>query len=228
MTEETTPTAEEPKAKKRSAPSGSAPNKARAAASKQWSKIEALWESGNVEYADLVEKFGRTASAYGAHFRRNGIVKGSKKELVKEKVTEQVVKAQVDEAVIIAARIRETKEDHYKMAASLGKLTWAEILAARGADGKGNVASALPNLKALDAAASILKKVREERYSVLGLDRTDAVHTDELPELFISELTDEQVKALRDRDHTELDHVSEGGDDPASSPDDEDIEEGED
>ena len=50
-----------------------------------------------------------------------------------------------------------------------------------------------------------LKVVREESWAVLGLDRADAVDPDQIPELVISELTAEQIKELRDRDHTEVD-----------------------
>ncbi|MCY1300238.1 hypothetical protein D9M70_497990 [compost metagenome] len=55
------------------------------------------------------------------------------------------------------------------------------------------------NLKALDNAMTVLKKAREERYAVLGLDRSDYVDDSALPELVISELTNEQIEAMRDR-----------------------------
>lgn len=54
--------------------------------------------------------------------------------------------------------------------------------------------------KALDVAMTTLKKAREERYAVLGLDRDDFVASEDLPELVISELTAEQIEKMRATD----------------------------
>jgi hypothetical protein len=170
---------------------------------KEWARVEALWERGEVSYSDLVKKYGKSVSTFERHFRKRGIKKGAKREAVKKRVEEELAREDVNDAQVLAARIRETKEEHYKMAAALGRLTWNEILQAK-RDGR-PVATALPNLKALDGAMTILKKAREEKWAVLGLDRTDSVDPDLIPELIISELTAEQVKQLRDRDHTEVD-----------------------
>ncbi len=187
---------------------------------KQWAEAEALWESGQVIYEDLVTKFGRSRSTFERHFKKRGLVKGAKAAATKKKVEEVLEKTAIDEATVIAARIKETKEQHYTMAQGLAKLTWAEILQTK-KDGA-PVAVALNNLKALDAAMNVLKKAREERWAVLGLDRPDAVDPDELPELVISELSAEQIKELRDRDITELDDlpVNQNGSQDSQSDDD--------
>lgn len=172
---------------------------------KQWAEAEALWESGEVTLTDLVAKFGIHKTSFQKRFAERGIKKGAKKEEHARRVAEEVTKAAIDEATVLAARIRETKEEHYKMAAGLAKLTWAEILAAK--QNGSPMAVALNNLKALDAAMAVLKKAREERYAVLGLDREDFVDEDGLPELVISELTADQIEALRAKDHTEFDDL---------------------
>lgn len=176
--------------------------KARVLTPKQWAEIEALWESGEVIYEDLVKKYGKSISTYERHFKKHGIVKGAKAAATKKLVEEKMKAVAVDEAQVIALRIKETKEEHYKMAAALSKLTWQEILKAK-QDGA-PVAVALNNIKALDAAMNVLSKARAERYAILGLDRPDAVDPDELPELIISELTAEQIEELRNRDIDEL------------------------
>jgi hypothetical protein len=165
---------------------------------KQWAEAEALWESGEVTLEDLAARFGKHRSAFSAHFKAKGIEKGKKKEEHKAAVKEEVTKAAIDDATVLAARIKETKEEHYKMAAGLAKLSWNEILLAK-SEGRA-VSTALNNLKALDAAMTVLKKAREERWAVLGLDRDDAMDEDGLPDLVISELTAEQIEALRERD----------------------------
>jgi len=175
---------------------------------KQWAEAEALWESGSVTYEDLMKKFGLAQSSFERHFKKRGIVKGSKAAAIKEKIDEKLAAAAIDEATIIAARIKETKEQHYTMSANLSKLAYAEILQAK-KDGQ-PVAVAMNNLKALDKAMDVLAKARAERYTILGLDRPDAVNPDELPELVISELTAEQIEELRKRDEADLDAMPAG------------------
>lgn len=163
----------------------------------QWAEIDAMWKSGEVTIDELVKNFGGKPETFKRSFGKRGVIRGASKEEIKQRVMEELAKAQIADAALIAGRVRETKEDHYKMAAGIAKLTWSEVLKARQ---EGHpVAVALPNLKALEAAMTILKKAREERYSVLGLDRDDSVDPSSLPELVISELTPDQVTHLQSR-----------------------------
>lgn len=161
---------------------------------KQWAEIEALWECGEVTIEDLAAKYGKSKTCFTRHFSKHKIMKGSKlrKAAIKESVA-----ASVNDESVIAKRIKETKDDHYKMAAALGKLTWAEIMKAR-AD-KIPYSAIKDNLKALESAANILMKTRMERFAVLGLDKENHMDSDELPELLISELTAEQIEEMRKR-----------------------------
>lgn len=172
----------------------------------QWAEVEAQWAAGTVTYEDLVSKYGCAMSTFERHFKKRGITKGAGAAATRKAVEDKLVAASIDEATILAARIKETKEQHYTMASNLGKLIWNELLEAKKAGSP--MAAALNNLKALDLAATGLKKVREERWAILGLDRPDAVDPDEVPELQITELTAEEIQALRDRDHNEMDDIS--------------------
>lgn len=172
---------------------------------KQWAEAEALWAAGNITLDGLAAKFKVDRSTFNRHFVKKGIVKGSKQDEQAKAIAAKVAADSVAEATLVAARIRETKEEHYKMSSALAKLTWNEILKTK-QDGT-PVSTALNNLKALDSAMNVLKKAREERWAVLGLDRPDAVDPDELPELIVSELTAEQIKQLRDREFNELDAI---------------------
>lgn len=173
---------------------------------RQWCEAETLWASGNVTYDSLIAKYGKTKSAFERRFRKNGIVKGSAAAAIKKAAEKKVAESVISDATLIAARIKETKEEHYKMAAGLAKLVWSHILKTQ--QERVSVATATNDLKAIDAAMTVLKKAREERYAVLGLDRPDAVDPGDLPELVVSELTAEQIKELRDRDTSELDDIS--------------------
>lgn len=169
---------------------------------RQWAEAEALWEAGEVTLDDLAAKFSRDRSAFVRYFKKHGITKGSKAAERKEEVKEAVAAAAIDEATVLANRIRETKEDHYKMSSALAKLVWAEVLTAK-KDSR-PFAAIKDNLKALDNAMNVLMKARQERFAILGLDKDDYVDEDGLPELVISELTAAQIEELRNRDEEEL------------------------
>lgn len=172
---------------------------------RDWAQATALWKSGEVTLEELAQRFDRHPQSFVKYFGRRGIKKGSDREKTMKKVESAVEKQALNDAAMIAARIKETKEEHYKMASGLAKLTWAEILKAK-QDGV-PVGTAINNLKALDTAMTVLKKAREERYSVLGLDRPDAIDENDVPELVISELTADQIEALRARSFRELDEL---------------------
>lgn len=169
---------------------------------RQWAEAEALWEVGEVTLDDLAKRFSRDRTVFTRYFKKHGIVKGSKAAARKEEVKEAVAAAGIDEATVLANRIRETKEDHYKMSSALAKLVWAEVLTAK-KDEK-PFSSIKDNLKALDNAMNVLMKARMERFAILGLDKDDYVDEDGLPELVISELTAAQIEELRNRDEEGL------------------------
>jgi hypothetical protein len=170
---------------------------------KQWAELEALWEIGAMTRKSMAEKFNTTERSIQRHMLDKKIVRGSKSAEHRDKINEAVVEIQVDEATILAARIRETKEEHYKMVSGLGKLAWAEILKAK--QEKSPLAVAMNSLKAINEAITIIKKAREEKWALLGLDKDTYIDEDGIPELLISELTAEEVVALRARNHTEFD-----------------------
>lgn len=195
---------------------------------KQWGEIEALWEAGDVTLDDLAKRYGKPRSTFSRHFDKHKIVKGSAADENKTAVKEEVKKVAIDEATVLAGRIRETKEEHYKMAAGIAKLTWGEILKAK-QDGQ-PVAVAMNNLKALESAMNVLTKARNERWAVLGLDKESYVDEEGLPELLISELTAEQIEEMRNRDESDIDYdiskITQGGEEQFSGEDDDVVEEG--
>lgn len=179
----------------------------------QWAQAEGLWASGSMALSDLAAKFAVSEQAVSKHMAANKVERGSKAAKVKERVEDQLAKLAGEEAALVAARIKETKEEHYKMASGLAKLIWSEILKAK-QDGI-PMAAITNNLKALDLALTGLSKARLERWVVLGLDKDNTLGDDGLPELLISELTADQIQELRDRDFNDfqdLDNIVSEGD----------------
>src|SRR3569832_1941819 len=159
---------------------------------KQWREAEAMWESGDFIYEDLVKKFGKSISTFERHFKKHGVIKGAKAAATKKKVEEKLAAAAVDEATVQAARIRETKEEHYKMASAIGKLTWNEILKTK--QDNVPIATALNNIKTLDTAMSVLSKARAEKWAVQKQNKPNTKKPNKQPKKNKTKQTTEQIQ----------------------------------
>lgn len=172
---------------------------------KQWAEMEALWELGEITRDEIAKRLDVTPTAVTMHMKKVGVIRGSKAEEHRKKIAEATTDAATGDAAIYAQRIRETKDAHYKMAEHLAKMAFSEILTAQ--RDKAPLSVATSNLKALDAAVTVIAKARIERWAVLGLDRPDAVDTNELPSLVIEELTADQIEELRNRDFNNFEEI---------------------
>jgi predicted transcriptional regulator len=172
---------------------------------KRWAEAEALWALGEVTAEDIAKKLDVSRSAVFSHMKNAGIVKGSRADELRKKVHSKVEEALISDSAIFAQRIKETKEEHYRWSQVLAKFAFNEILTAQRSSTPYSVAT--PNLKAIESAMNVLSKARQERWAVLGLDRPDAVDTNELPTLVIEELTADQIEELRSRDFNEFEDI---------------------
>lgn len=173
----------------------------------------ALYESGSTTLEELGRRFDKRPETFMRLFKKMGVVKGSKAAETTERVREEVEKSMLDDAALLASRIRETKEEHYKMATALGKLSWNEIFTAK-KEGR-TYASTMNELKAIGQALANLKMAREERYIVLGIN-DDGGDDPVIPELPIHELTQDQIEEMRAKagdDELDLDALDDGVED---------------
>lgn len=180
----------------------SAPKAARFLTTSQRAEAIALWESGDVTYDVLVKRFGKSKAALRMLFTKNNVKYGSKKAETARAAKEAVNIALTGESSILAGRIRDTKEEHYRMASGIAKLTWKIM-----ADAQNNnvaIGTRINDMKALQAAAQILKIVREERYAVLGLNEEVKEDDSPLPDLVVRELTVEQVRLMHSENETNV------------------------
>lgn len=177
--------------------------KKKALTPRQWGEAEMLYAAGDMSAAALAAKFSVNIRTIVEHMRKKGVKAGAKAAEAAKTAADAVERNLTEEAEILARRIKETRDQHYTMSANLGKLVWAEVLEARQAGVP--IATRGANLKSLDIAISALKKVREERFAVLGLDRPDASDPAEIPELVVSELTAEQIEKIRNAQEADSD-----------------------
>lgn len=176
----------------------------------KWAQIEEAWVQGKfATLSDLSEHFKVPVNSLKIRFNDRKLRRGQAIEEYNKKIEEELAKKAAEQAKLLAARVEETREQHYQMATGITKLTYAEILKAK-QDGV-PLSAVKGNLSSLETAMKVLKMAREERFAVLGLNEKEPDDDDEgLPELVISELTPEDIETLRSRDV----EAEEDGDEP--------------
>lgn len=157
-----------------------------------WAEAEALYATGDFNLADLEEKFGIRRETLSRRFKKRGIKKGQ--ATVSEQVMEAVAKAAIDDATIIAQRAKESRDESYAWTQILQKMVMKEI-----ADAKRNGKEVMvvgPNVKVLTEAMKLISMGWDTRSKILGLDK-EKMESEELPELVISELTQDEIESIR-------------------------------
>ena len=166
---------------------------------RQLVQMETMWTSGEYTSEQLGRKFDRTGRSVMSLMKSRGAKKGERAEKFHESVRAKVEEKMIAEVNVFAERAKETKEEHYRMATAIAKLTWMEVAKAQ-KEGR-SFATLTGSMKALNLAMGVLEKARSERYIVLGLNAEkddDGV----IPELVVNELTQAQIDDLRNRDFT--------------------------
>lgn len=157
-------------------------------------RIRAMYETGEYTIAQVAEEVKLDKTIVENYLKNHGIEKGKRSEEIQRAAMSKAQSMAEQEATLVASRIRETKEEHYKMAMGLAKLTWQEVVQCK--QSKQPLGSIKENLKALESASNTLAKCRGERWAVLGLDK-DNVGMDSVPELVLTELTADQIEQIR-------------------------------
>lgn len=164
----------------------------------QWAEARTLCETGVMRGSEIARKFGVTASAVSQHFTANGVTFGSKRASLAAAVTAATAGKIAETVAPFAAkrveRIEETKSQHYQYSAWIAQETMRLIAEAK--KGGHAISTVANDIKTLRFAAATLATTRLERYTVLEADKHTDV--DELPSIEIIDLTDQQIKALRD------------------------------
>lgn len=155
-----------------------------------------LWRTGEVTLQVLAEKFNKRPETMSRLFTEMGITKGEAAKEHQAKVTAEVEAKLLSDVSVTAARIAKIKEEHFKMADSLGKLVWKEIVECKQA---GRKLDTLRNtMHTLQLASTTLGKVRAELYDILQVEKHEKEDDDDsLPELTVRELTSIETAQIR-------------------------------
>lgn len=191
MTEPTTPT-----------PAVKTPTKRKAKqliSAERWNEVEQAWTHGKfATIGDLAAHFSLPKEKVFERMKNRGLKKGEALIAYNRAMQQELDKKAKQEARLLAERIHETREMHYKAATGITGLVWKQLTDAQ----KGGVpfSTIRGNLQALESAMKVLKAAREERFAVLGLDRNVEPEDEDIPELLVNELTPDQIDELRARD----------------------------
>jgi hypothetical protein len=166
-----------------------------------WAEIEELWESGAVTLQQLSERFLVSVSHLSRGLTRRGAAKGAKSKPLVDAAKERIHETLVDATSEKMKRVAETKNDHYKYAQTLSKLVFQLI--AQKVQSRESISGAREDIKTIKDALTALSIGRDERFRVLGLDK-DVDTGDEVPALIVTEMTQDQIEAVKNRHDAEL------------------------
>ena len=163
-----------------------------------WLNAERDWANGKFPSGEeLCKQYGLEFKAFMRRMNQKGIENGQNIKDYNRKIQAELEEAAERKAKLIVERAEETREEHYRWASGIAKLTFAEVAKAK----QDNIPMGhiRQNLQSLETAMKVLKMAREERFAILGLDRDDGEEGDDMPELAITELTSEEIEVLRSR-----------------------------
>lgn len=162
----------------------------------QWAEARAMWASGEFNLEQLSEKFGVARETLSRRFKKDGVKKGQ--SALDKKVEAEIVEKAVQDVDKWRERGEKTRENIYKIAEMLNSMN---IKAIRDAHGGAGLYAAQPDLKAIGMALKNLEVVKNVQWSVTGLDK-ELSEEDEIPELFVRELTPDDVQRIRSMQQT--------------------------
>jgi hypothetical protein len=162
----------------------------------KWAAIESAWKFGKFKSLhELSKEFGVPLNILASRFNSRGIKKSESIEAYDRKVQEEIDKKAKADVKLIVERIKETREEHYRISSNMAKLAWGSVIEAKQT---GKPFQALKNdLDALEKAMRIIKMSREERFAVLGVGQEGEENLETLPELLVSELSEQDIEQLR-------------------------------
>ncbi len=160
----------------------------------EWEQVKLLWEYGNHTLADLSKQFGIRPDTIQRRLKEDNVEKGARAHEAASSAVNAVHDEMAKQAAENVKRIVETRNDHYRFAEVLARMTMGEIIAAK--NSKQAFATKDANLAALNKAAKTLEVLRKERWVILGLDREDG-DPEDMDELMITELSQEQIEAMQ-------------------------------
>lgn len=168
----------------------------------QWEAIRESIAMGEQRASDCARKYGISNAAVSLHLTKHGITYACKKKDIEaraeEKLRERVAETFADK---VLKRSEETKEAHYQAAAFISSEITRVVVEAKKAARP--IGLFMGDLKALNVASMGLERGLNQRYRLLGID--DQINEQDLPTLEIVDLTEENIRAMQQREDPGVD-----------------------
>lgn len=172
----------------------------------QKAEAAALWRSGEITLDGLSKRFKKRPETFSRLFKEMGITKGESAKEHQAKVVAEVEARLLNDSALHAQRIAKVKDEHFRMADSLGKLVW-RLIAECVRDGK-KIDTLRGTMHTLQMAGATLSKSREEIYAILRIEEEDKnKDVMDLPELTVRELTEEETADIRNQKQVKDDEL---------------------
>lgn len=161
----------------------------------EWTKMVAMYESGDYSAANIAEMFQRNASYISARLKKEKIRKGAKAFERQQIIADQMSKDEERDAALTIVKAKETNEENYQWNRNIGLAVMQALAECRPKDGKAKPWSTAANdIKALRLAAQTIAITHQNRRIAVGMDKRDILDDEELPELGIFEMNAEEIE----------------------------------
>lgn len=187
-----------------SKPNTSEEKKSKRLSEAEKAKAKAMWEAGTATLEELSVKFGVDKSNLFRLFKKDGVEKNKNVEAVANAAKAAVEQQIINDALVHAQRVKETKDEHYRMSNAIGKILFAKIINNEKAGIKhGTIAG---DIKALKLTMETLEIIQRQKYITLGINPDEVGDESPLPDLVVQELSVEDIEKIRQENIVEDDY----------------------
>lgn len=164
----------------------------------QWAEAEAKWATGEFTLDDLSNEFGVRPETLSRRFTKKGIKKGAAS--IGRELRETYIETVKSRAELTAEKIQSRREKFDSWGVAIGGLIMKEI--GQAAKDNAPISTREDNIKTLVKAAQGIQSAWAISKDALNMDAfTD--ENDELPELAFTQLTEDQIREIRQAQESE-------------------------
>jgi hypothetical protein len=158
----------------------------------------AMWEAGLGSIDSISKRYGVGARTLQRHFAKKGFVKDSKVVKMAEVAAEALVRTAFEKPEEHARKCFEARESTRKAAVFVERMT-LKIATDAARERRKLTASDTIELKAYHITSQILKNTQFAQFNALGITADDEVDNSELPELRVTVMSDDDIRAEQEK-----------------------------
>ena len=164
-----------------------------------WESAKLKWKSGKYTLADLAEECGVSINAMSQRLSRHQVIKGSDAKLYEQRLAEANAVMRAEAAAKEEKELRDTATGLKKFILNSANITVRRLMSTMAVQSKDNktLSSLSDDAKAAKEITIVLKNISEVVDKVVPAAILD---NDDLPDLLISQMSDEEIEAAQSFD----------------------------